>query len=199
MNDTNLKKEFREDAIDRFENQIATYYYTLQQYPDSIVYIESICPKKGMPQYGIDFNDEVEIENQNLKSLNYEQILLFLKNTKRERKEKFINFLKKRDITFKSELDYWIDESDYGNITENQILKEMWPNGEKPKLKDPSIIKKYNGINIISNNNNSSVGWRNNKTENWKIYSTDEIINPENSFEILVFKPGYGSIIKTYQ
>ena len=31
MNDTNLKKEFREDAIDRFENQIATYYYTLQQ------------------------------------------------------------------------------------------------------------------------------------------------------------------------
>ena len=61
MNDTNLKKEFREDAIDRFENQIATYYYTLQQYPDSIVYIESICPKKGMPQYGIDFMDEVTI------------------------------------------------------------------------------------------------------------------------------------------
>ena len=99
----------------------------------------------------------------------------------------------------KKKLDYWIDESDYGNITENQILKEMWPNGEKPKLKDPSIIQKDNGINIISNNNNSSVGWRNNKTENWKIYSTDEIINPENSFEIIVFKPGYGSIIKTYQ
>ena len=86
MNEANLKKEFREDAIDRFENQIATYYYTLQQYPDSIVYIESICPKEGMPQYGIDFNDEVEIENQNLKSLTYEQILLFLKNTKKERK-----------------------------------------------------------------------------------------------------------------
>ena len=99
----------------------------------------------------------------------------------------------------KKKLDYWIDESDYGNITENQILKEMWPNGEKPKLKDPSIIQKDNGVNIISNNNNSSVGWRNNKTENWKIYSTDEIINPENSFEIIVFKPGYGTIIKTYQ
>ena len=82
----------------------------MQQYPDSIVYIESICPKEGMPQYGIDFNDEVEIENQNLKSLTYEQILLFLKNTKKERKEKFINFLKKRNITFKSELDYWIDK-----------------------------------------------------------------------------------------
>lgn len=99
----------------------------------------------------------------------------------------------------KKKLDNWIVKSDYGNIKENQILKEMWPNGEKPKLKDPSIIKKDNGINIISNNINSSVGWRNNKTENWKIYSTDEIINPENSFEIIVFKPGYGSIIKTYQ
>ena len=76
----------------------------------------------------------------------------------------------------------------------------MWPNGEKPKLKDPSIIQKDNGINVISNNKNSSVGWRNNKTENWKIYSSDEIINPKNnSFEIIVFKPGYGSIIKTYE
>ena len=62
MNDTNLKKEFRDDAIDRFENQIATYYYTLQQYPDHIVYRESICPKKGMPQYGIDFMDEVVVQ-----------------------------------------------------------------------------------------------------------------------------------------
>ena len=34
----------------------------------------------------------------------------FLKNIKKERKEKFINFLKKRDIKFKSELDYWIDK-----------------------------------------------------------------------------------------
>jgi len=63
-----------------------------------------------MPQYGIDFMDEVVIDNQNLKSLTYEQILLFLKNIKKERKEKFINFLKKRDIKFKSELDYWIDK-----------------------------------------------------------------------------------------
>ena len=63
-----------------------------------------------MPQYGIDFMDEVEIDNQNLKSLTYEQILLFLRNIKKERKEKFIKLLKKRDITFKSELDYWIDK-----------------------------------------------------------------------------------------
>jgi hypothetical protein len=100
----------------------------------------------------------------------------------------------------KKKLDNWIDESDYGNITENQILEEIWPNGEKPKLKEPLIVKKENGINVISNNKYSSVGWRNNKTENWKIYSSDEIINPKNnSFEIIVFKPGYGSIIKTFE
>jgi len=99
----------------------------------------------------------------------------------------------------KKKLDNWIDESDYGNLTEEELIKEMWANGEKPKLKEPSIIQKDNGINIISNNSNSSVGWRNNKTENWKIYSNDEIISPENSFEIIVFKPGYGSIIKKYE
>jgi arylsulfatase A-like enzyme len=98
----------------------------------------------------------------------------------------------------KIKLDNWIDNSDYGNITENELIMEMWPNGKKPKLKEPSIIKNDIGINIISNNN-SSVGWRNNKTENWKIYLKDEIINPENIFEIIVFKPGYGSIIKTYE
>ena len=39
-----------------------------------------------MPQYGIDFNDEVEIENQNLKSLTYEQIL-FLKIQKGKKRK----------------------------------------------------------------------------------------------------------------
>jgi arylsulfatase A-like enzyme len=98
----------------------------------------------------------------------------------------------------KKSLDNWMDESDYGNITESQLLKKMWPNGEKPKLKEPSIIQKDNGINIISNNKNSSIGWRNNKTDNWKICLKDEIINPGNIFEIIVFRPGYGSIIKSY-
>ncbi|MDA9666086.1 sulfatase, partial [Bacteroidota bacterium] len=95
-------------------------------------------------------------------------------------------------------LDNWIKASDYGNISENQLIKEMWPNGEKPKLKEPTIINKDNGINIISNNINSSIGWRNNNNDNWKIYLSDEVINPDKFFEIIVFKPGYGSIIKTF-
>ena len=92
-----------------------------------------------------------------------------------------------------------INDSDYGNITEYELIMEMWPNGKKPKLKEPSIIKNDIGINIISNNNNSSVGWRKNKNENWKIYLKDEIIKPGNDFEVIVFKPGYGSVIKTFR
>ncbi len=98
----------------------------------------------------------------------------------------------------KKKLDNWIDDSDYGNITEPKMIEEMWPNGKKPELKEPSILTENNGVQIISNNENSSIGWRNNKTENWRIYLSDEIIKPKNSFEILVFKPGFGSIIKTF-
>ncbi len=115
MKQLNLNTGFREDAISDFENQIATYSDILQEYPDNISYIEYIYPKKGMPQYGIEYDDSVVIEKKNLESLTYEQILLFLKNIKKERKEKFINFLKKRDITFKSKLDYWIDKQTYYN------------------------------------------------------------------------------------
>ena len=48
------------------------------------------------------------------------------------------------------------------------------------------------------NNLNSSVGWRNNKSGKWEIYQENEIINPTNNFDIIVFKPGYGSIIKSF-
>ena len=59
-------------------------------------------------------------------------------------------------------------------------------------------IEKNNGTKINSNNLNSSVGWRNNKSGKWEIYQENEIINPTNNFDIIVFKPGYGSIIKSF-
>ena len=42
------------------------------------------------------------------------------------------------------------------------------------------------------------VGWRNNKSGEWEIYQENDIINPTNNFDIIVFKPGYGSIIKSF-
>lgn len=98
----------------------------------------------------------------------------------------------------KKKLDNWIDDSDYGNMIESKMLKEMWTNGKKPELKEPSILTKNNGVQIIPNNENSSIGWRAQTNKKWNIYKDQEIINPGDNFEILVFKPGYGSIIKTY-
>ena len=95
-------------------------------------------------------------------------------------------------------LSKWINSSDYGNMSEVKMLKEMWPKGVKPILNEPSISKLNNGTKINSNNLNSSVGWRNNKNGKWEIYQENEIINPDNNFDIIVFKPGYGSIIKSF-
>ena len=98
----------------------------------------------------------------------------------------------------KKKLDNWINDSDYGNMIESKMIEEMWPNGKKPELKEPSILTKNNGVQIISNNENPSIGWRTQTNKKWNIYKDQEIINPGDNFEILVFKPGYGSIIKTY-
>ena len=93
----------------------------------------------------------------------------------------------------KKKLNDWIDDSDYGNITEPKMIEEMWPSGEKPDLKDPKIIKTERGFKIISNNENSSLGWRDSPNENWQVYLIEEIIYPKNNFEIIEFSPGYGS------
>ena len=56
------------------------------------------------------------------------------------------------------------------NKDETELIKEIWPNGKKPELKDPNIIKKGKGFKIISNNDNSSLGWRDGTSKNWRIY-----------------------------
>ena len=101
-------------------------------------------------------------------------------------------------IELKIQLKNWIDSSDYGNMSEEQMLKEMWLNGKRPKLEDPLVTENDNGIKIISNNKNSSVGWRNNNSKDWKVYLEGEIIEPKNTFEILIFRPGYSPLITTY-
>ena len=101
-------------------------------------------------------------------------------------------------IELKIQLKNWIDSSDYGNMSEEQMLKEMWLNGKRPKLEEPLVTENDNGIKIISNNKNSSIGWRNNNSEDWKVYFEGEIIEPKNTFEILIFRPGYSPLITTY-
>ena len=54
----------RSDVIYKFENQIATYTDILCEKLDEIVYAEHISPKKGMPDYGTDWEEFVDIKKK---------------------------------------------------------------------------------------------------------------------------------------
>jgi hypothetical protein len=101
----------RSDVIYQSENQVATYSYILCEKLDEIVYAEHLSPKKGMPDYGTDWEEFVDIKKADMKSLTYDQLLLFLKNIDPKknggRLDLLKTFLKDRDITFKDGLWDW--------------------------------------------------------------------------------------------
>ncbi len=95
----------RRDVIYQSENQVATYSDILCEKLDEIVYAEHLSPKKGMPDYGTDWEEFVDIKKSDMKSLTYDQILLFLKNIDPKknggRLDLLKTFLKDRNIPFK--------------------------------------------------------------------------------------------------
>ena len=99
-----------------------------------------------------------------------------------------------RQLLFK-----WIDESDFGNMKESDMLEYMFTNPiSVPKLKMPKLVIKDEGIIIESNNQNTSVGWRNKNEKIWNIYTENDLIYPKDNFEILLFRPGYELLIKAF-
>ena len=99
-----------------------------------------------------------------------------------------------RQLLFK-----WIDESDFGNMKESDMLEYMFTNPISiPKLKMPKLVIKDKGIIIESNNQNTSVGWRNKNEKIWNIYTENDLIYPKDNFEILLFRPGYELLIKAF-
>ena len=101
----------RRDVICQSENQVATYSDILCERLDEIVYAEHLSPKKGMPDYGTDWEEFVDIKKTNMKSLTYDQLLLFLKNIDAKknggRLDLLKTFLRDRGIPFKSGLWDW--------------------------------------------------------------------------------------------
>ena len=93
----------RSDVIYQSENQVATY--------SDILCAEHLSPKKGMPDYGTDWEEFVDIKKADMKSLTYDQLLLFLKNIVPKknggRLDLLENFLRGRDIPFKAGLWDW--------------------------------------------------------------------------------------------
>ena len=110
MKQLNLQSERRSDFNSDFENQIARYTDTLSETYDEIRYAEHIVSHKGKEIIpGMDYEDYVDIKKKDLKGLTYDQILLFLKNTKppNGRIEKFKSFLDSKNIAFESDLFTW--------------------------------------------------------------------------------------------
>ena len=94
----------------------------------------------------------------------------------------------------------WMDSSDFGNVSEASMLDEMFSSSMAiPKLNTPKLITSGLGSVIESNNLDASVGWRNKNELIWNIYTTNELIQPKDDFEVLIFKPGYEILIKSFQ
>ena len=60
----------RRDVIDQIENQIATYSDILYEKPDEISYAEYLSPKKGMLNYGTEWEEYVDIKKKRYEKLN---------------------------------------------------------------------------------------------------------------------------------
>ena len=100
-----------------------------------------------------------------------------------------------RQLLFK-----WIEDSDFGNMKESDMLEYMFTKPiSVPKLNKPKLIIKDVGIIIESNNLHTSVGWRNNNEKIWNIYTDNDLIHPKDDFEIVLFRPGYELLIKAFK
>ena len=103
--------DYRYDRLFDFENQIAHYYDTLSETQDKISYSEHIDPKKGYAICGMEYEEYVDVKKDKLKDLTYDQILEYLKDTRKQnRLEKYKALLKFRNIPFEADLFTWNNE-----------------------------------------------------------------------------------------
>ena len=99
---------YRRDYLFESENQIAHYFDILKETEDGISYAEHINPKKGFAIVGMKYEEYIDIKKNKLKELTYDQILNYLKDTKKEdRLEKYKALLTFRNIPFEADLFTW--------------------------------------------------------------------------------------------
>ena len=100
--------DYRRDSLFDSENQIAHYYDILSETHDSISYSEHIDPKKGYAICGMEYEEYIEVNKDKLRGWTYDQILTYLKNSKKEdRLEKYKALLKFRNIPFEKDIWTW--------------------------------------------------------------------------------------------
>ena len=92
--------DYRRDYLFDNKNQIAHWYDILKETKDTISYAEHIDPNKGYAIAGMEYEEYVDIKKTNLKELTYDQILSFLKNTKKEKEQIKTMFSKMFELVF---------------------------------------------------------------------------------------------------
>ena len=103
--------DYRKDYLFDNRNQIAHYYDILTETRDKISYAEHIDPNKGYAIAGMEYEEYVDVKKDRLKGLTYDQILTFLKSTKKgDRFEKYKALLKFKNIPFEADLFTWHNE-----------------------------------------------------------------------------------------
>ena len=102
---------YRRDYLFKSENQIAYYFDILKETENEISYAEHINPKKGFAIAGMEYEEYIDVKKDRLKGLTYDQILTYLKDTKKEERiEKYKALLKFRNIPFEAELFTWSND-----------------------------------------------------------------------------------------
>ena len=76
--------DYRKDYLFDNKNQIAHWYDILQETKDTISYAEHIDPNKGYAIAGMEYEEYVDVKKDRLNGLTYDQILTYLKSTKKE-------------------------------------------------------------------------------------------------------------------
>ncbi len=94
----------------------------------------------------------------------------------------------------------WLEDSDFGNMSESAMIESMFTSSMSiPKLNIPKLVRNDFGYLIESNNLYTSVGWRNKNEAVWNIYTANELIQPKDDFEVLLFRPGYAVLILPFK
>ena len=102
---------YRTDYLLEFENQIAWYCDVLKEDKDSIHYSEHIVPHKGKAICGMEYEEYVDVKKDRLKGLTYDQILMYLKNIKKEERiDKYKTLLNSKNISFEDDIFTWHNE-----------------------------------------------------------------------------------------
>tara|TARA_Y200000002_G_scaffold152088_1_gene125736 strand:+ start:301 stop:696 length:396 start_codon:yes stop_codon:yes gene_type:complete len=100
--------DYRKDFLFDRRNQIAHFYDILSETKDTISYAEHIDPNKGFAVAQMEYEEYVDIKKEKLGVLTYDEILNYLKSSKKEnRLEKLKALLEFKNIPFEADLFTW--------------------------------------------------------------------------------------------